>query len=210
MCQQANADYKRWNTPLKSVGDVDLGAVYEHLRQNMPKNAILTNGAGNYSFWLHRFMQYRVFKSQLAPTSGAMGYGLPAAVAAKATHKDRPVVCFAGDGCYMMNGQELATAMQYDLPIIILLFNNNMYGTIRTHQERNYAGRVSGTDLVNPDFTALAIAYGANGVKVSKTEEFGSAFNSALKADKATLIEITIDPQALTPAKTLSEIRDNK
>ena len=209
-CPQANADYKRWNTPLKSVGDVDLGKVYDHLRENMPENAILTNGAGNYSFWLHRFMQYRKFKSQLAPTSGAMGYGLPAAVAAKATHRDRPVVCFAGDGCYMMNGQELATAMQYELPIVILLFNNNMYGTIRAHQERNFAHRVSGTDLINPDFTALAIAYGANGVKVSKTEEFGPAFDSALKADKATLIEITIDPQALTPAKTLSEIRDNK
>lgn len=206
-CRKARADYEAWNSPIPTVGDVDLGAIYDHLRTAMPDDAILTNGAGNYATWLHRFLPYKTFPSQLAPTSGAMGYGLPAAVAAKSICPDRPVVCFAGDGCFMMNGQELATAMRHDLPIIILLFNNGMYGTIRMHQEKNYRERVIATDLVNPDFAAYARAFGAEGLTVRKTAEFATAFEVALKNNKPTLIEIMVDPQALTPSATLDQIK---
>ncbi len=136
-----------------------------------------------------------------------MGYGTPAAVAAKLRHPDRPVVAFAGDGCFLMNGQELATAVQYRLNIIIVVVNNGMYGTIRMHQDRAYPGRVSGTDLVNPDFAALARAYGAAGTVVERTEDFAPAFEQAMAADTPTLIELRIDPEALTPRATLSEIR---
>jgi len=204
---QARAEYEAWNRPLGTVGDVDLGAVYDHLRSAMPEDAILTNGAGNYATWLHRFMPYKTYPSQLAPTSGAMGYGLPAAVAAKSVSPDRPVVCFAGDGCFMMNGQELATAMRHDLPIIILLFNNSMYGTIRMHQEKNYRERVIATDLYNPDFAAYARAFGGEGIRVDRTRDFAPAFAAALKNNKPTLIEIMVDPQALTPAATLDQIK---
>ncbi|WP_165777033.1 thiamine pyrophosphate-binding protein [Paremcibacter congregatus] len=206
--KQARADYVAWNTPLPTVGAVDVGAVYDHLRAVMPENAIFTNGAGNYAIWLHRFMPYKTFRSQLAPTSGAMGYGLPAAVAAKIACPDRPVVCFAGDGCFMMNGQELATAMHHKAKIIILLFNNSMYGTIRMHQEKNYTDRVVATELTNPDFAAYARAFGAHGVTVNKTEDFAPAFAEALAADTTTLIEIKVDRQALTPAATLDQIKN--
>jgi len=204
----ARADYLAWSRPPATVGDVDLGAVYAYLQDHMPTDAILTNGAGNYAIWLHRFMRYGAYRSQLAPTSGAMGYGLPAAVAAKVTRPERPVVCFAGDGCFMMNGQELATAMRHQAHIVILLFNNSMYGTIRMHQEKNYAARVIATDLTNPDFAAYARAFGAHGVRVEKTAEFAPAFEQALRADKTTLIEVMVDPQALTPAATLDQIRN--
>jgi acetolactate synthase-1/2/3 large subunit len=205
----ARADYEAWSRPMDTQGDVNIGEIYRYLQKNMPSDAIMTNGAGNYAIWLHRFMRHK-FKCQLAPTSGAMGYGLPAAVGAKATSPERPVVCFAGDGCFMMNGQELATAMHHDLKIIILVFNNGIYGTIRMHQEKEYPARVSGTELTNPDFAALAEAYGARGVKVEKTEEFAPAFEAALKGTCTTLIEIKVDPEALTPAKTLSEFRNMK
>ncbi|WP_138381093.1 thiamine pyrophosphate-binding protein [Luteithermobacter gelatinilyticus] len=205
--QAARRDYDHWSTPPASPGGVDLGQVYQYLNAEMPRDAILTNGAGNFSIWLHRFFRYSRFKSQLAPTSGAMGYGLPAALAAKVAAPDRPVVCFTGDGDFMMTGQELATAAHHDLPVIILLFNNGMYGTIRMHQERSYPARVIGTDLSNPDFAALARAYGLNGVVVEKTEDFAPAFEAALTAGKTTLLEVRVDPQALTPAATLEEIR---
>ena len=171
------------------------------------RDAIITNGAGNYATWLHRFYSYGGFRTQLAPTSGAMGYGVPAAVAAKAVHPDRVVVSWNGDGCFMMNGQELATAVQYGLPIIFVVVNNGMYGTIRMHQERNYPERVLGTELVNPDFAALARAYGAHGELVVKTEEFAPIFERAMAAGKPTLIEIRIDPEVLTIRQTLSQIR---
>lgn len=205
----ARVDYLDWNTPLPTVGDVDIGAIYDHLREKMPEEAILTNGAGNYAIWLHRFMPYKKFRSQLAPTSGAMGYGLPAAISAKITCPDRPVICFAGDGCFMMTVQELATARHHNANIVILLFNNGMYGTIRMHQERNYPDRVMATYLTNPDFAALARAYGVNGVKVTKTAEFAPAFETALAANTTTLIEIMVDSQALTPAMTLDQIKEN-
>jgi acetolactate synthase I/II/III large subunit len=170
-------------------------------------DAIITNGAGNYTVWSHRFYQYRRYRTQLAPTSGAMGYGAPAAVAAKLARPDRIVVSFNGDGCFLMNGQELATAVQYGAHVIFLVINNSMYGTIRMHQERHYPGRVSGTDLVNPDFVALAKAYGAHGELVEATGDFRPAFQRALSAGRPALIEIRIDPEAITPRATLSEIR---
>ncbi len=205
--QSARKDFEAWSTPLPTVGDVDLGEIYDHLARTLPKDTILTNGAGNYSAWLHRFYKYPMFRTQLAPTNGSMGYGVPAAVAAKVTAPDRTVISFSGDGCFMMNGQELATAVQYNLPIVFLVFNNSMYGTIRMHQERDYPNRVSGTDLVNPDFAALARAYGADGATVETTAQFAPALERALAAGKPSLIEVKVDPEALTPRATMSEIR---
>ena len=200
--------YLKHIAPLRIPGDVQMPEIMAALRETLPADAIVTNGAGNYSAWCNRFYSYRDFRSQLAPTSGSMGYGLPAAVAAKLEHPDRPVVCFAGDGCFLMTGQELATACQYRLPIIVLIFNNSMYGTIRMHQEREYPKRVFGTALENPDFVKLAQAYGANGARVTTTADFAPAFRAALKADRPTLIEIVMDPEAITPRQSLSAIRD--
>jgi len=189
-------------------GAVQIGTIMEWLNSNLPEDAILTNGAGNYTIWLHRFFQYRRFRTQLAPTSGAMGYGVPAAIAAKAVHPERMVISWNGDGCFLMNGQELATAVQHDLPVVFIVVNNGMYGTIRMHQEREYPGRTIATDLKNPDFAALARAYGALGETVATTDEFVPAFQRAVAAKKPALIEIRLDPEALTPRATLSQIRE--
>src|SRR5262249_40558359 len=159
-----------------------------HLRSSLPPDAIVTNGAGNYCAWVNRFYAYRGFKTQLAPCSGSMGYGLPAAIAAKLVHPDRPVICFAGDGCFMMTGMELATAVQYALPVVILVVNNGMYGTIRMHQEREFPARVSGTELSNPDFAALARAHGAFGATVTRTAEFPEALAEAMAAKRPALL----------------------
>lgn len=204
---EARIQYEAWSTPVDSVGDVNLGEIYRHLSATLPEDAILTNGAGNYAAWLHRFYRYTGLGTQLAPANGSMGYGVPAAVAARITAPARTVVSFSGDGCFMMNGQELATAVRYRLPIVFLVFNNGMYGTIRMHQEREYPARVSGTDLTNPDFAALARAYGAHGETVNRTADFAPALAHALDADMPTLIEIRIDPEALSPRATLSQIR---
>jgi acetolactate synthase-1/2/3 large subunit len=203
----ARAEYLAFTEPLRNPGPVQLAEVVMHLRRHLPRDTILTNGAGNYATWLHRFYRYSGFRTQLAPTSGAMGYGVPAAVAAKAVHPERVVVSWNGDGCFMMNGQELATAVQYGLPVIFIVVNNGMYGTIRMHQERQYPERVYGTELVNPDFAALARAYGAHGELVTATEEFAPALARAMAAGKPALIEIRIDPEALTIRHSLSEIR---
>ena len=203
----ARADYLEWTTPPKVEGSVQMGEIMTWLEQRLPADAILTNGAGNYSTWIHRFHRYRQFRTQLAPTNGSMGYGVPAAVAAKLTAPARMVVSFNGDGCYMMNGQELATAVQYNAPVIFVVVNNGSYGTIRMHQERNYPGRVSGTDLVNPDFVALAKAYGAHGELVEKTADFAPSFERAAKAGKPALIEIRLSAEVITPRQTLSQIR---
>ena len=184
-----------------------MGEVMAWLRERLPDDAILTNGAGNFSVWAHRFYEFRRFGTQLAPTSGAMGYGVPAAVTAKLLHPDRVVVCFAGDGDFLMGGQELATAVQYELPIVVLVVNNGMYGTIRMHQERHYPGRVSGTDLVNPDFARYAEAFGAHGEVVERTAEFAPAFERAVESGRPAVVELRVDPEAITPRKTLSEIR---
>ena len=203
-----HAAYLKWSTPPATGPDgVHMGAVMEWIEANAPDNAIFTNGAGNYATWLHRFRRFRKFETQAAPASGSMGYGLPAAVAAKALHPDREVICFAGDGCFMMHGQEFATAVRYNLPIITVLVNNSMYGTIRMHQEREYPGRVSGTGLTNPDFKAFAEAYGGHGEKVTKTEDFAAAFERARASGKPSIIEIIQNPEAITPARTLSDIR---
>lgn len=204
---EARNEYLAHIEPTVGPGELQLAEVIVWLRNNLPADAIVTNGAGNYTAWVHRFYQYRTFRSQVAPTAGSMGYGTPAAVAAKAHRPDRTVVCFAGDGCFLMTGQELATAVQYGINIIILVVNNGMYGTIRMHQERAYPGRVSGTDLVNPDFVALAQAYGAYGELVERTGDFPAAFERALSAGKPALLELKVDPEGITPHATLSELR---
>ncbi|WP_037415366.1 thiamine pyrophosphate-binding protein [Sinorhizobium sp. CCBAU 05631] len=200
--------YLRWSTPPETgPGDVRMGPIMNWIEANTAPDAIFTNGAGNYATWLHRFHRFRRYGTQPAPASGSMGYGLPAAVAAKRLHPNREVICFAGDGCFLMHGQEFATAVRYALPIIVLVINNGIYGTIRMHQEREYPGRVSATDLTNPNFAALARAYGGHGETVERTEEFADAFLRARASRKPAIIEIKLDPEAITPARTLSEIR---
>jgi acetolactate synthase-1/2/3 large subunit len=181
------------------AGPVDLAAVVAHVDRRLPPDGIVTNGAGNYTIWLHRFFRYRTGHTQLAPTSGAMGYGLPAAVAAKLRYPARPVVCFAGDGCFMMYPQELATAIQHKAAIVVVVVNNSIYGTIRMHQERRYPGRVSGTSMVNPDLVAFARSFGAHAEAVTTTDEFAPAFERALAADRLTLLDVRVDPSQLTP-----------
>ena len=205
--REANADYQAWQGQKTIPGAVQMWEVMQQLEGVLPPDAILTNGAGNYATWLHRFHRYRGFRTQLAPTSGAMGYGVPAAIAAKALHPDRVVVAFAGDGCFLMTGQELATAVQYQLNVIFIVVNNNMYGTIRMHQEREFPGHVYGTALVNPDFAAYARAFCASGEVVETTAQFAPAFARAMQAGKPALIEIRIDPEAISPNTTLEAIR---
>ncbi|WP_404405626.1 thiamine pyrophosphate-binding protein [Pelagibacterium halotolerans] len=202
------AAFEAWNTPrLRETGAVDMGAVIAWLRETLPPETVLTNGAGNYATWLHRFYRFTRFNTQLAPTSGSMGYGVPAAVAAARLDKGRPVVAFAGDGCFLMNGQEFATAIQYDLPIIVVIVDNAMYGTIRMHQEREYPGREMGTALTNPDFAAYAEAFGGYGERVETTSEFAPAFERARAAGKPAILHCIVDPEAITIDATLSEIR---
>lgn len=207
--EKAHAAYLEWSTPPQTgPGAVQMGPIMDYLNETLPEDAILTNGAGNYATWVHRFYRSRRFGTQAAPTSGSMGYGTPAAVAAKALFPDRTVVAFAGDGCFLMNGQEFATAAQYDLPIIVIVVNNGIYGTIRMHQEREYPSRVVATDLKNPDFAALARAYGGHGETVEKTEDFAPAFERARASGKPAIVEIKLDPEAITPTRTLTQIRD--
>jgi acetolactate synthase-1/2/3 large subunit len=178
------------------------------LDARLPDDAIVTNGAGNYSVWLHRLFRYRVYRSQLAPYAGSMGYGVPSAVAAKALYPQRMVLSWNGDGCYLMNGQELATAVQYALPILFFVVDNGMYGTIRMHQERHYPERVHGTSLANPDFAALARAYGAHAETVTRTDEFVPAFERARASGKPALLHLIVDPQALTMNASLDALRE--
>jgi len=205
--ESAHTDYLTWQEPRPVPGALDMWQVVAWLDARLPDDAILTNGAGNYSAWLHRLYRFRSFRTQLAPYSGSMGYGVPAAVAAKAVHRGRIVVSWNGDGCFLMNGQELATAVQYDLDVIFVVVDNGMYGTIRMHQERNYPARVSGTDLVNPDFAALARAYGATGETVLRTDEFAPAFERALAGGRPALLHLKLDPQALTLNASLDGLR---
>jgi acetolactate synthase-1/2/3 large subunit len=179
-----------------------------HLRKVMPSDTIFCNGAGNFATWVHRFWPFREYGTQLAPTSGSMGYGVPAAVGAKRIQPDSPVVVFAGDGDFLMNGQEFATAVQYDLPILVILLDNGMYGTIRMHQERDYPGRVSATMLKNPDFAAYAKAFGGYGERVANTEEFGPALQRALTSSKPAILHCIIDPEVITPTMSLTAIRE--
>ncbi len=203
----AHEEYLAWRKPPRSPGDLQMGDIMLWLDAQLPPDAIVTNGAGNFATWVHRFHQYRRFGSQLAPTSGSMGYGFPAAVAAKIVHPERAVICVAGDGDFLMTGQELATAVQRKLGVIVLVVNNNMYGTIRMHQERHQPGRVIGTELHNPDFATLARAYGAYGEVVERTADFAGAFERARAAIGPAILELRIDPEALTIRQSLSEIR---
>ncbi len=203
----ARADYEAWQQPEPLPGALDLAVCIRRLRELLPRDAIVTNGAGNYSAWVHRFWRWHAFPSQLAPTSGAMGYGLPAAVAAKLLHPGRTVVCFSGDGDFVMSASELATAVQYELPLLVLVVDNGMYGTIRMHQERLYPGRVVGTELRNPDFAALAEAYGAYGEAVERTEDFAGAVERALAAGRPALLSLRVDPEAITHRTTIAAIR---
>jgi acetolactate synthase-1/2/3 large subunit len=208
LLEAARAEYERNLGDARELpGTLQMSAVMAVLRERLGREAIVTNGAGNFSVWAHRFYEFHRHPSQLAPRSGSMGYGVPAAVAAKAVHPERPVVCIAGDGDFLMTGQELATAVQEDLEIVVLVVNNGMYGTIRMHQERRYPGRVVGTDLRNPDFAALAEAYGAHGALVERTQDFAGALEEALECGRPALVELRVDPQAITPRQTLDEIR---
>jgi acetolactate synthase-1/2/3 large subunit len=205
----ARADLAANQEAPAAAGDgVDMTEVVKHLSSVLPDDAVITNGAGNYTVWLHRFYTYRDYRTQLAPTSGSMGYGLPAAIAAKLAAPEREVVCLAGDGCLMMVVAELATAVQEQAAIVVIVANNGIYGTIRMHQERHYPGRVSGTDLVNPDFVALATAFGCQAELVERTEDFAGALERARAAQVPALIELHCDPEALTPRATLSAIRE--
>jgi len=206
----AHADYLAWSDPasITHPGALQMGQVMAELANVVPDDAIMANGAGNYAGWVHRFWKFRHYGTQLAPTSGSMGYGLPAAVGAKRAFPERMVVSLAGDGCFMMHGQEFATAVQYDLPIIVLIVDNGMYGTIRMHQERDYPGRVSATMLKNPDFAAYARAFGGFGARVERTEEFAPALKEAMASGKPAIIHLLIDPETITPTTTLSAIRD--
>ena len=205
--QTANADYQAALVPTQVPGNVNLGSIVAWLSQRLPANAIVTNGAGNYTGWVHRFFQHQQFNTQLGPISGTMGYGVPAAIAAKLVHPDRVVVCFAGDGCFLMSEQELATAKQHRLPIVFIVVNNRMYGSIRMHQEINFPGKVYGTTLENPDFVLLAQAYGLEGRRVNYTDDFAGAFEASLRAAHGAVIELCTDPQAITPNTTLSALR---
>jgi acetolactate synthase I/II/III large subunit len=205
---QAHQDYLDWSGARPQVpGNLQMAGVMEWLEANLPEDAVCTNGAGNYATWLHRFHRFRRYATQAAPTSGSMGYGLPAAVAAKLAFPEREVVCFAGDGCLQMTMQEFGTACQDGANIIVLVIDNGMYGTIRMHQERTYPGRPSATKLVNPDFAALARSYGTFGETVETTDAFGPAYERARAAGTPAILHLKLDPEAITPAASLSQIR---
>lgn len=205
---EARADFEAWTTPTENPGSVQIAKLYEHMREALPEDSIFCNGAGNYAAWLHRFYRYRAFPTQLAPTSGAMGYGVPAAIAAKIVHPEKTVIACAGDGCFMMSAMELATAARYGANVVFLVFNNGMFGTIRMHQERDYPHRVSGTELTNPDFVALAASFGLHASRVENTDAFAPALDAALNSGKPALIEIIVDQEAIGPTATLSGLRN--
>ncbi|MDB5897975.1 MAG: transcriptional regulator, Fis family [Ramlibacter sp.] len=209
--ESANADYLGNLVPQQLPGSIDMPAIVASLQKHLPEDAVLTNGAGNFASWTHRFFRHhglaKGHKTQLAPTSGAMGYGVPAGIAANIV-SGRIALTMAGDGDFLMNGQELATASQHGARSIIVLLNNGMYGTIRMHQERDYPEHVQGTQLSNPDFVGLAKAYGYEGVRITRTEEFEPALLAALERNKGTLIEVMLDPEVITTRGTLSGIRN--
>lgn len=209
----ANADFlaNQVPPPPSSADVIDMPSIVDCVNRLLPKDAVLTNGAGNFASWVHRYHRHhglsKGHKTQLAPTVGSMGYGVPAGIAANIT-TGRVAFTIAGDGDFLMNGQELATACQHGARSIIVLLNNGMYGTIRMHQEREYPRHESGSKLMNPDFVALAKAYGYEGVRVNKTADFEPAFKAALSSSKGTVIEVMLDPEIITTRATLSQIRD--
>ena len=206
--RESRGEYLAWSEPAEMTGSVNLGKVVQFLRENMTSGDVICNGAGNFSAWVHRFFRYRGFGTQLAPTSGSMGYGLPASISAKRLNPDNTVVAVCGDGDLMMTSQELATAVHHGIAIIAVVVNNGTYGTIRMHQERDYPGNVIATDITNPDFVLFAQAFGAYGERVEKTEDFADAFNRARHSGKPALIELVVDKEAITPTTTLTAIRE--
>jgi acetolactate synthase-1/2/3 large subunit len=205
----AHADFLAWTDKPTSVpGTVNLGEIIVGLRDKIPPDTVICNGAGNFSVWVHRYSRYRRYGTQLAPISGSMGYGVPAAIGMKRLSPERTVIAFAGDGDFLMTGQEFATAVQYDLPVIVVVADNGMYGTIRMHQERHYPGRVIGTGLKNPDFAAYAKAFGGFGATVEKTADFWGAFEAAQKSGKPAIIHLKVDPEALLPTMSLTATRE--
>jgi acetolactate synthase I/II/III large subunit len=204
---EARADYEAYSARREMPGRVQLCDIVAWLDQHVPEDTIIANGAGNFAVWMHRFHRYTGWRTQLGPTSGAMGYGLPAAIAAKLARPERTVIAWCGDGEFLMTGQELGTAVQHGAAVIAIIINNGMYGTIRMHQEKHYPGRVSGTELVNPQFAAYARAFGAVGEIVEETAQFGPAFERCVASGKPAVIEIRIDPQAITPNTTLDALR---
>ena len=205
----AHAEYLAWSDkPLAQPGKVNLGEIMVWLRENLPTDTILCNGAGNYAAWIHRYYRFRQFATHIAPTSASMGYGMPAAVAMQRLYPERLVLSVNGDGDFMMNGQEFATAVQYELPIVVIICDNGIYGTIRMHQEREYPGRIIATALRNPDFAAYAAAFGGFGVAVENTKDFAAAFAAARQSKRPSIIHLKIDPEAITPSTTLSTIRE--
>jgi acetolactate synthase-1/2/3 large subunit len=204
----AHADYLAWSgEPTAVPGAVNLGTIVVWLREHLAPDAVICNGAGNYAAWIHRFYRFRRFATQIAPISGSMGYAVPAAVAMKRLNPARMVVAFNGDGDFLMNGQEFATAVQFAAPVIFIICDNGIYGTIRMHQERDYPARISATTLRNPDFAAYARAFGGYGARVERTEDFADAFRAAQQSGKPAIIHLLTDPEAITPGTTLSKIR---
>jgi len=204
--REAREAYLRFSAPPAPGGAfVDLAGILGWLGETLPDDALIANGAGNYTVWVHRYFRYRQWRTELAPTSGAMGYGVPAAIAAKLRHPDRQVVAFAGDGCFLMYPQELATAVQHEAAVVILIANNGKYGTIRMHQERRFPGRVVATDLLNPDFVALAQSFGAFGERVETTAQFPAAFARARASGRPALLDLRTDPAQSTPSFRLPE-----
>ena len=205
--RHARGDYLAWSEQAPpNPGRVQLSEIMFALRRRVP-DAVFTTGAGNFAIWVGRFLRFRRIEQQLGPTSGSMGFGLPAAIGAARVFPKRTIVCFTGDGDFLMNGQEFATAVQYNLPIVVVLIDNGMYGTIRMHQEREFPGRVIASQLRNPDFAAYARAFGGHGETVEETAEFPPAFERALGSGLPSIVHVKIDPEAITPATTLSEIR---
>ncbi len=206
--KKARQDYVDWCKPDPVPGKLDMAKVVAVLQERLGSDGLIVTDGGNFSGWGHRYYRYTRYRSQLGPTCGAMGYGVPAAIGAKATAPDRPVVCFVGDGGFMMTGQEISTAMHFGIAPVILVINNNMYGTIRMHQEREYPGRTIATDLTNPDFAQYARSFGAFGEVVEETDEFAPALDRALDAGRVAVLELRIDPEAITTRTTLSNIRN--
>lgn len=205
----AHADFLAWTeTPMAQPGPINLGEIMVWLRDNLGPEAIITNGAGNFATWINRYYRFRRYNTLIAPTSGSMGYGFPAAVAMKTLYPDRTVVCVAGDGDFLMTGNDFATAVQYSRPVIVVLWDNGTYGTIRMHQEREYPGRVVGTDLKNPDFAAYAKAFGGFGIRIEKTADFPAAFAAAQKSGLPSIIHLKVDAEPLTPGMSMSAIRE--
>jgi acetolactate synthase-1/2/3 large subunit len=202
------AAYRAWSdAPGPVPGEFQYGAVVSWLRDRLPADAIIANGAGNFAGWIQRYYRFRSFATQLAPTSGSMGYGVPAGVLAKRQYPDRIVVTVAGDGDFLMNGQEFATAIHHDIPLLVVLIDNGIYGTIRMHQEKTFPGRIAATALTNPDFAAYARAFGGHGETVRTTPEFAPAFERALASGKPAIVHCFMDPQAITPTATLAQIQ---